>query len=229
VLFSALSAAFGDLDTVVRASRAVRAIHSRVHGTITAGTPLYSTGSPYTAHDQDALLWCGLYVTAVEYLGVQLLTAALLLPNGRRRAGRVLVTLFDGAMFCRETLLGELTEQERDEVVTFMADNAPVYGIDPTVVPKSYAEYALITSAWTGWSHVLTQLFADSYPHRFGTADCKSTTCQWCTAVCSMFRTRRASWRTSSLSQSYGSAPSRTRRGSTPCGLSPLYVVALRT
>ena len=52
---------------------------------------------------------------------------------------RVLATLFEGALFARELMLGDLTTQERDEVVQFMAENAPVYGIDPRDVPKDYA------------------------------------------------------------------------------------------
>jgi hypothetical protein len=51
----------------------------------------------------------------------------------------VLATLFDGALFTRELMLGPLAPAERDELVAFMALNAPVYGIDPAIVPTDYA------------------------------------------------------------------------------------------
>ena len=44
-------------------------------------------------------------------------------------------------MFARELLLGDLTAQERDEVIAFVAENAPVYGIDPATVPATYDRF----------------------------------------------------------------------------------------
>ena len=51
------------------------------------------------------------------------------------------MTLFEGALFTRELMLGDLTAQERDELVQFMAENAPMYGIDPRSVPQTYDQY----------------------------------------------------------------------------------------
>ena len=58
------------------------------------------------------------------------------------------MTLFEGALFTRELMLGDLTAQERDELVQFMAENAPMYGIDPRSVPQTYDQYVCCVLCW---------------------------------------------------------------------------------
>jgi uncharacterized protein (DUF2236 family) len=48
---------YGDLDTALRAARAVHRIHERVTGAIGAGAGPFAAGSRYLANDPDALLW----------------------------------------------------------------------------------------------------------------------------------------------------------------------------
>jgi uncharacterized protein (DUF2236 family) len=48
---------FGDLDTVLRAARAVHAVHARIEGAIEQAAGAFPAGARYRANAPDALLW----------------------------------------------------------------------------------------------------------------------------------------------------------------------------
>ncbi|RIL02613.1 MAG: DUF2236 domain-containing protein [Proteobacteria bacterium] len=48
---------YGDLDTALRAGRAVHRIHERITGELTEAAGPFAQGSAYRANDPDALLW----------------------------------------------------------------------------------------------------------------------------------------------------------------------------
>lgn len=59
---------FGDLESAIKSSRRVHAIHSRVTGVINEHVGAFTPGSCYEANDEDALMWvhATLLATAVD-------------------------------------------------------------------------------------------------------------------------------------------------------------------
>src|SRR5205085_12117466 len=59
-----LDLTFGDDAARTRAVTAIRAIHDRVHGTLSRAVGPFPQGTPYSAHDPDLLLW--VHVTLLD-------------------------------------------------------------------------------------------------------------------------------------------------------------------
>ena len=56
-LSAMLALTFGTGEEVARAGAGINAIHDRVHGCLSEGTPALPTGTPYSAHDPRLLTW----------------------------------------------------------------------------------------------------------------------------------------------------------------------------
>lgn len=48
---------FGDFDSAVKSARRVHKVHTHIHGTIDEDVGKFEKGHPYTANDEDSLMW----------------------------------------------------------------------------------------------------------------------------------------------------------------------------
>ena len=83
-----LALTFGNEASRGQALEGIRAIHRRVHGTLTAGVGIFPAGTPYSAEDPDLVLW--VHATLLE--SIPLLYGLVVQP----------LTLEERDTYCRE-------------------------------------------------------------------------------------------------------------------------------
>jgi uncharacterized protein (DUF2236 family) len=106
---------YGDLETALRAARAVHAIHSEVSGAIgpaacAARAGAFPPGSAYFANEPEALLW-------------------------------VHATLWDTSILCYEAVVRPLSPEEKARYCDEIRRFAALFGIPDEIVPPDWASF----------------------------------------------------------------------------------------
>jgi uncharacterized protein (DUF2236 family) len=106
---------FGDRAQADKALAFVRRLHERVHGTTDVDLGPWPAGTPYSALDPEEMLW------------------------------GVVATTFDSALAIYETLVKQLSDDERERMWQEYVDWGELFGMPRAVAPATYPEFR---AAW---------------------------------------------------------------------------------